>query len=397
MPFGSPFHQRTAALCTSYKWKEWAGYYAVCQYDTYMDKEYFAIRHSAGLLDVSPLFKYRVTGKDAAKYLSFVTTRDIQKLKIGWVVYASWTDEHGKMQDDGTVSRLSEEEFFVTTASLMFAWFEKFTRGFNVQIKNISDQYAAVALQGPNSRDILNNITDGAVTKLKFFRSTPAKINGKDVWISRTGFTGDLGYEVWTENENAIPLWDTLISAGKPYAIEPMGLDALDISRNEAGFILQGVDYFSARHCMIESQKSSPFETSLGWTVQLERDNFIGQKALLAEKKSGSKWAFVGLEISLEELENIYTEFGLPPSMPIRAWRNATPVYESSGETQIGRATSGTYSPTLKKNIALATILTPFSAIGTKIRFEVTVEWHKRNISATVVEKPFFNPERKKA
>jgi len=409
MPIKSPFFPRTFELCTSLKWKEWAGYYAVRSYDTLHEPEYFAIRHAAGLLDITPLFKYKVEGKDAAVFLARVMVKNINKQKVGRVAYLCWCNDHGKVVDDGTVMHLAQDDFFVTSADPCYLWLSRFTRGYDVKIEDVTEKVAALALQGPTSREILKQCTDANMDALKFFGVTKAKIDGFDVNISRTGYTGDLGYEIWTKNENAVKLWDTLMAAGKDYDILPAGLDALDMTRIEAGLILKGVDYYNSVHALIENRMTSPYELGLGWTVNLDREPFNGQVALKAEKKHGSRWATVGLDISWTELEAVYAKYGLPPEVPNAAWRMSIPVYGNNkimprsghssrklADKQVGYATSGTWSPTLKKNIAIATIDKRYDKPGTKVQFEIIVEHTRHTVSAIVNKPQFFNPERKR-
>ncbi len=395
MSIPSPFHERTQALCESAKWKDWAGYYAVCRYQHNHEREYFAFRHAAGLLDVTPLYKYEVFGPDAAALLSRMMVRDVTRLKVGRVAYSCWCDDAGKVVDDGTVSRLDDQYYRVTAADPTSRWLSELSRGYNVKIEDSSVRLAVLALQGPTSREILRDCCDADMDKLKFFGVTKSKLDGLPVWITRTGYTGDLGYEVWTEKTNALPLWDALMAVGQPHGITPAGLDALDMTRVEAGFILLGVDYFSSIKTVIESRKSTPFEIGLGWTVQLDREpRCIGHRALAEEKEKGSVWRLVGLEASWEELESLYEEYGLPPNLPPEASRDAVPVYWEG--RQIGQATSHVWSPTLKKKIAIASIRAPHAATGSKVHLEHTVEYERRTVAATVVETPFFNPERKR-
>jgi len=397
MPIKSPFFERTSELCTSMSWKEWAGYYAVRSFEVHHELEYFAFRHSAGLIDVTPLFKYKVHGKDAAALLARVIVKDITKLKIGQVTYCCWCDDNGMVVDDGTVMRHSEDQFFVTSADPSYSWFCRFQRGYDVTIEDVTDKIGAVALQGPTSREILKQVTDADLDSLKFFWRTKARIDDFQVDISRTGYTGDLGYEIWIENEHAAKLWDTLMDAGKNYAIMPAGLDALDVARIEAGLIMNGVDYHSSIHALIPDRMSSPYELSLGWTVNLDREPFNGQAALRREQENGSRWSTVGLDINWPELEAIYASYGLPPEVCSYAWRESIPVYDDIDyNKQIGYATSGTWSPTLKKNIAIATVEKKYDEVGTKLLFEVTIE-HKRHTVSAIVNKPqFFNPKRKR-
>ena len=263
-------------------------------------------------------------------------------------------------------------------------------------MKESTDEIAALSIQGPTSRDILKQVTDADLDALKFFRLTKASIDGFDATITRTGYTGDLGYEVWVSNENAVPLWDALADAGKPHGLEPAGLDALDVCRVEAGFIMNGIDYYSANHCLIESRKSTPYETALGWTVKLDRDPFIGQAALVAEKANGPARKFVGLEIDWDEVQELFARHNLPPEICTSAWRSPVPVYTNGG-AQIGQATSGSWSPLLKKNLALATLDAPHGGLGEELKIEVTVEYVRHKVKATVAKKPFFDPPRKRA
>ena len=396
MPIPTPFHDRTSKLCTSYRWTDWAGYYAVGSYNLPNDGEYYAIRHAAGLIDITPLFKYQITGMDAAAFLSRVMARDIKTIHIGQAAYCCWCDDDGKIIDDGTVFRLDEDCFRVHAAEPMLGWFHQFGRGFNVAIEDITETIAAVAIQGPTSRVILKQLTDIDMDSLAYFRVTAGKLDGLNAHISRSGYTGDLGYEIWVENTAALPLWDALMSAGKPHLLKPAGLDVLDIARIEAGLILNGVDFHNAAHCLIESQKSTPFELGLGWTVDIEREPFSGQRALKAEQKSGSRYALVGLELDWDEQEALYAKHGLPVQVSSAAWRGGVPVYDREGSHQIGKATSGTWSPIIKKNLALASVENAHAQPGTKLKIEYTVEYQRETVAAVVTPMPFYNPEQKK-
>jgi aminomethyltransferase len=396
MSIPTPFHARTSALCKSLLYKDWAGYYAVRSYDTTHDREYFAFRHAAGMIDVTPLYKYEVHGPGAAAFLSRLMVRNINKLKLGQVAYLCWCDDDGNVIDDGTVSRLDDDYYRVTSTEPGMHWFLRHARGFDVTIEDSSARLAALAVQGPNSRDTINNACNGDVEKLGFFRLTKTKIDGVDATITRTGYTGDLGFEIWVKNEDALTLYDAMIAAGRPYGLEPAGLDAMDVTRIEAGFILNGVDYFSAIHAMIPRRKSSPYELALGWAVHLKRGPFMGREALVREKKNGPSRLFVGLDIDWDEHEALFREHSLPPEIHPGGWRDGVPVYDMSGRF-IGQATSGAWSPILKKNLALATVEAAHGKVGTKVRFEVTVEYERRTVTATVVDKPFFDPERKRA
>jgi aminomethyltransferase len=398
MPIETPFHPRTSRHNQSLDWKDWAGYYAANTYNVVSDFEYFAFRNSAGLVDITPLFKYRVMGKDAALYLSRLMVKDISKLKLNQATYCCWCDDRGMVIDDGTVMRFGEDEFFVTAADPSYSWFTRLVKKLDVEIEDITDSVCGLALQGPTSRDILKTMCDADLDTLKFFWTTDAQGDGFDFKISRTGYTGDLGYELWIRNEDALKLFDAIWEAGQNYNIRMSGIAALDMVRIEAGLIMNGVDYHSSLHALIPDQMSSPYELGLGWTVHLNRGPFMGQKALKMEKENGSKWATVGIDINWPDLEKLYRAHGLPPHINAGAWRHSVPVYHKIDQSkQIGYATSGTWSPTLKKNIALVTIESEYSAPGTEVNFEVTVEHERKLVRATVQKPQFFNPERKRS
>lgn len=396
MPIPTPFHERTAPLCQSMRWKDWSGYYGVCAYSTYAEREYFAIRHSAGLMDVSPLFKYEVTGPDAAAFLARVMVNDIPRMKVGSVSYTCWTDDEGKLLDDGTIARLDEQHFRVTAAEPSLHWFHRHQGGLDVVIEDSTARIGALSLQGPQARQILRHVTDTDMDDLGFFRLARGRFDGFEATITRTGYTGDLGYEIWVASDDAIPLWDVLMDAGLSFGMIPNGLDALDMTRVEAGFIMNGVDYSSANHCLIESRKSTPYEAGLGWTVHLQREPFIGQTQLRRENDQGPERCFVGLEIDWDEMEALFAAVGLPPELPGAAWRNPVPIY-SHGGTQIGYATSGSWSPMLKKNLALGTVAASHGRIGEQLRIEMTVEHVRHQVKATVLDRPFFDPDRKRS
>ena len=391
----SPFFDRTSKLNESQEWRRWSGYLSATNYELTHDNEYFAIRTKAALLDISPLKKYLIEGKDALALLDRLVTRNIKICKIGQVMYTPWCDENGKVIDDGTIQRLSENKFRITSAEPNLDWILHIASGLNVKIKDDSETTAALALQGPNSREILNSISEASLNELKFFWMINTSFNGIPVSISRTGYTGDLGYEIWMDSENALLIWDLLLKKGASYGITPTGLHALDIARIEAGLILLDVDYISSRHTIIEPRKSSPFELGLGWAVKMKKNDFIGKIALEKELDRGPEWEFVGIEIEWSELESHYRNAGLAPGLPSTAWRTSTPLYYN--RNQVGYATSGTWSPILKRYIALAHLKSDYSQNGTELEFEIKVEHFKKTTKAEVVKTPFFNPERKRS
>jgi glycine cleavage system T protein (aminomethyltransferase) len=395
MPIGTAVHERTFALCESLNYREWSGYYAVSAYEGHHEHEYNAIRNAAALIDVSPLFKYLITGRDSARFVDRLITRDVSKMTSGQVFYAPWCDEWGKVIDDGTVSRLGEQAFRWTAADPSLRWFTQNAAGMDVHIDDISEELAALALQGPTSARVLRAVSDANIDALKYFRVASGTIAGVKVDISRTGYTGDLGYEIWMSARDAVRVWDALIEGGKPFDIKPVGMLALDVARIEAGLLLIDVDFFSSKKAMIEGQKYSPFEMGLGRLVSPSKGRFIGQHALREEHQQGHPRQVVGLEVEWTEVEKIYEKLGLPPSVGATASRVAVPVYR--GGRQIGRATSTTWSPVLKRMIALATIERPHYTDGTVVQIEVTVEAVRHKVPATVVKTPFFDPKRKTA
>ncbi len=396
----TPFHSRTGPLCQAQNWRRWAGYIVASSYELTHEREYYAIRSAAALIDVSPLFKYLIQGPDALRLLNRVVTRDVAKCAVKQVMYTPWCDGAGKVIDDGTLSRLDEETFRLTSAEPNLRWLADNALGLEASIEDVSDSIAALSLQGPLSRDILKSVSDAELDGLGFFRLTEAKIRDIPVTISRTGYTGDLGYEIWAEAERAEPLWDALIDAGTPFGLTPTGMLAMDAARIEAGLLLIDVDYVPARKALIEDQKSSPFELGLGWTAKLDKgggDYFVGRAPLLEESRRGPSWRLMGLEVEWEALERIYGEFGLPPQLPTAAWRTSVPVYAEGGGAQVGYATSGCWSPILKKYIALAHLRSGHARPGNELSIEVTAEHRRRKAAARVVETPFFNPKRKRA
>ena len=393
----TPFHQRTAPLMQGQAWRRWAGYTVAISYELSHEREYYAIRNSAALFDVSPLYKYHISGRDAALLLDRVVTRDVGAARAGQVLYTTWCDGDGKVIDDGTVSRLDDQLFRITAADPNYRWLGDNARQLDVAIADVSDRIAALALQGPNARVILEHATQGDLSSLRYFRLTQSSIRGTPVTITRTGYTGDLGYEVWLDAASAIPVWDALMDSGAAYGITPAGMLALDMARIEAGLLLVEVDYFSSRHALIEQQKSSPLELSLDWTLALGKPQFNGRRAIQAEHARGPSWRFVGVEVDWTSLQSLYSAIGLAPRLPTQAWRTSVPLYEGTGGKQVGYATSGTWSPLLKRYIALAHVEARYAQPSTRLEIEITVEHRRKRALATVNALPFFNPDRKRA
>jgi aminomethyltransferase len=395
VPIGTAFHERTFPLCESLNYREWSGYYAVSAYETHHDHEYHAIRNAAALIDISPLFKYLVTGRDAARLVNRIITRDVEKMQVGQVFYTPWCDERGKVIDDGTVSRLDEQAFRWTAADPSLRWLRQNAAGMDVRIEDASEQVAALALQGPTSAAVLRAVAEAEIGTLKYFRVISGTIAGVRVDISRTGYTGDLGYEIWMQADAALTVWDALVRGGRPFDIRPVGMLALDVARVEAGLLLIDVDFNSSKKALIEDQKYTPYEMGLGRLVQIDKPSFVGRRALAQERQGGPRRMIVGLEVEWDEVERIYDRLGLAPVAPAAASRVHVPVFRDG--RQVGRATTTTWSPMLKRMIALATVDAPHFADGTRLQLEMTVEATRYQVGAAVVKTPFFSPGRKTA
>jgi len=396
VPVGTAFHERTLALCDSLNFKEWSGYYTVSVYEMTHEHEYNAIRNSSALIDITPLFKYRVTGPDATRLVNRVICRDINKVAVDQVIYCCWCDPEGKIIDDGTITRLGENDYRWTAADPSLRWFQQNSFGLDVHIDDISEKVAALALQGPTSGKLLHAIADANIAGLKYFRVIHGKIAGVPVDISRTGYTGDLGYEIWVPWSDGVKVFDELMTKGRKFDIHPAGMVALDIARIEAGLILIEVDYISSKRAIIPRQKYTPGEIGLAKLVDLKKDSFVGKAALEEEvKHGGPARQLIGLEINWSEVEALYEKISMAPQVPATASRVAVPVYRAG--RQVGKATSTTWSPTLKRMIALASVSRESATVGTTLSMELTVEAERKTVSARIVPLPFFNPARKTA
>jgi aminomethyltransferase len=379
------------------QWREWSGYFAASQYADAIDIEYNSIRDAAALIDVTPLFKYRVTGPDSNRLIDRIITRDATKLQVDQVWYTCWCDEDGKVVDDGTITRLDETTYRWTAADPSLRWFRMNATGLDVDVEEISERLAALALQGPASRDVLEILTDESFSDLKYFRRRPARVRDLAVDVTRTGYTGDLGYELWVDADRAVDVWDAVMECGRPFEVRPAGMLALDVVRVEAGLILLEVDYTSSRHAMIPEQSFSPFELGiLGHFTRFDKGDYVGKRALEAERAAGGPARrLVGLDIGWAGIEDLYAAQDLPPVLSPHTSREPVPVY--SGRRQVGKATSTTWSPILKKAIALASVAKESADEGTDLVVEWTVEARRGRVPARVVPLPFFDPPRKRA
>jgi aminomethyltransferase len=395
VPVGSAFHARTLPLARSLSFRDWAGFYAVSAFEAHHEHEYNAIRNGCAVIDISPLFKYHLTGPGAVRLVDRVITRDATAIEVGQDVYTPWCDDHGKTLDDGTVARLGPDRFRWTAADPNLRWLTQHAEGLDVRIEDVSEQIAALALQGPTSARLLAAVSDVPIGTLKYFRAAAGRLAGVPVEVTRTGYTGDLGYEVWMPWDRAVEVWDVLVEAGRAHGLRPTGMLALDVARIEAGLLLIDVDFQSSRKANIDAQMYSPYELGLGRLVSLDKAPFVGMAALKREHAAGPRRRIVGLDVRWTDVEALYNTVGLPPAVPAAASRVAVPVYKD--RAQIGKATSTAWSPTLKRLIALATIDRPHFVTGNTVQMEITVEAVRQTATATVVTTPFLPLARRTA
>jgi len=375
----TPFHPRTAPLNKLNRWGPWAGYMtALCYGDA--DMEYTAIRNAASVYDLCPMVKYRVKGPEAAEYLNRLTVRNAARLSVGGVHYTAWCDDAGKLLDDGTLFRHGPDHYMICCQERHLNWLLDSAEGFGVTVTEITEDIAALSLQGPCSAEVLR-AAGFDVSGLKPFRMATFSFDGGQITISRTGFTGDLGYELWLSPEQALPLWDHLFAAGEPWNLRAIGTDALNLARIEAGFIITNMDFIPADQALREDRPRSPPDMGLAWMIDWDKGHFTGRRALLAEQARGSDWALVGLEVA----GNISAEGSL--------------LYHNR-KTEAGFITAAAWSPSVKKSVALAQVPARYRN-GDDLWVEIyalrELQYVKLMLPVTVVERPFFNPARKRA
>jgi len=379
----TPFHARARALSQVDSFVAWAGYTTVDVF-TSVEQEYFAIRNATTLYDLTPMVKYRIAGPDAVPYLNRLVTRDLAKLKPDRVAYCVWCNDAGRLIDDGTVFRLGEAEFRLCTAERQIDWLLDSAIGFDVKIAEVTEDIAALAVQGPTSCAVLTAAGLAGIDRLKPFEIGYFNVDGRPLTASRTGFTGDLGYEMWMAPQDAEAVWDALMAAGRSRGIRAIGSQALNIARLEAGFLSPNVDFISAEHTIRPGRDRSPLELGLAWLVDFDKGHFNGRRALLAERRRGPRRQLVGLDIA-----------GNKPA------HNALLYAEANGKREIGSVSSAAWSPTCKRNIALAMVEASHVRMGSTVWAEIYLNrelvWERRMSRAVVVERPFFAPSRRRA
>ncbi|HET9723951.1 MAG TPA: aminomethyltransferase family protein [Actinomycetota bacterium] len=398
MSVGTAFHPRTAELNTKMAWGEWAGYWSAPVYHDFHDIEYNAIREAVAMFDTSPLYKFVISGPDAARLLDRMITRDVSKLGVGRVLYTPWCNEDGKVIDDGNLARLAEDRFLLTAADQTLRWLRMNAAGLDAQVEDVSEDLAALAVQGPLSRDVLERATGQDWKDLRYFGHRRTEIAGVQIDVTRTGFTGDLGYELWAPGDGAIEVWDAVWEAGQDYRIRPIGIRALDVARVEAGLIMVDAEYTSARHATTTAPDEfySPFEIGLGRLVDFGKENFVGKRALELEQAAGGpRRRLVGLHVDWTGIEQMFAKHGLAPAVSPVVDRDPVPLYKQG--RRIGRATSITWGITIKKMVAFGSVPPSMSAVGERMQIEWTVEGERGKVTATVVGVPFLNLPRKRA
>ena len=398
MSVGTAFHPRTSELNTKMAWGEWAGYWSAAVYADFHDIEYNAIREAVAMFDTSPLYKFVISGTDAARLLDRVMTRDVSKLAVGRVLYSPWCDEHGKVLDDGNLARIAEDRFLLTGADQTLRWLRMNAAGLDVEVVDVSEDVAGLGLQGPFSRDVLEKATGQDWKDVRYFGHRRSEIAGVEIDVTRTGFTGDLGYELWVPADGAVAVWDAVWEAGQDYRIRPIGIRALDVARVEAGLIMMDAEYTGARHATSTAPEEfySPFELGLGRLVDLGKEDFVGKRALEQEQgKGGPKRRLVGLHVDWSSIEGMFAKHGLAPAVSPSVQRDPVPLYKKG--RRVGRATSVAWGITIKKMVGFGSVPPSLAAPGSRLAIEWSVEGERGKVPATVVDLPFLDLPRKRA
>jgi glycine cleavage system T protein (aminomethyltransferase) len=396
----TPFHERTAALNETGLWSHWSGHLSAEKYGLSEKFEYFAVRNAAGIFDTSPLFKYRFSGPGAEAFLAGVLARDPRTLEPGHAQYTIWCDGRGFLVEDGVLLRHAPDAFVLTAAEPNLAWFRDLAgRRTDVAIDDVSEAFAVLAIQGPRSRAILAGL-DAAVSDLGYFGLIGGRIANREVTISRTGYTGDLGFEVWARTEDALPVWDAIWDASRGNGVLPFGLQALYMTRIEAGLLLLDVDFASSRFAWTDADRATAHELGLGWMlrgVTTDDRAFLGRDAIRHElAEHASRFRVTGLVVDWQAWDRIHDEAGLIPTKDHTPIQEEMFVYDDDG-AQVGYATSFMYSPMLQRHIALARVPVESAAPGSKVNLEIPVSHRYVHVAAHTARLPLYNPERKTA
>jgi aminomethyltransferase len=405
MALTTPFHARFEACNETGIWKHWAGYLVAPQYQYSLTAEYYAIRNAAALLDTSPLFKYRFSGEGARAVLERALARDVGGCGPGRAQYTCWCDPRGYVLQDGVVMQVEPGQYLLTAAEPAIRHFRRVAKELgrdDAAIDDVSHAFGILALQGPHAHGVIRQLTD-ATGPLRYFQAVRTEIAGCDVTVSRTGFTGDLGYEIWVASHDAHAVWDALMDAGRGHNLTPIGTTALKMARVEAGLLLLGVDFHTARFAWVDAQRETPHELGWGWMFRdLDQDGreFIGRAAIEAEVERGtSRWATVGVAVDWSDYERVYGEFFNDTATTEIYTESTMNIYRRGGEewAYAGYASSFLTSSLLRKPIALAKLPLDLAQPGSEVDLEVTVIRKPCNVLARVERTPFFSPKRKTA
>ena len=394
----TPFHDRLSQLNTSGLYTHWQGYLSALRYGSAPKHEYFAVRNSVGVFDTSPLYKYWIRGRDAERFLAGVLLRDIRACPPGRALYTMWCDDRGFVMEDGVVFRHSDTEFLMTAARPNLGYLQDLVGRLSVELEDVTEAYGVLAVQGPRSRDVLARLS-GEVEALRFFELAQTKIASAPVIVSRTGYTGDLGYELTVPADQAIDVLDAVLEAGEGHGMRPFGEEALMMLRIEAGLALVDVEFHNSRLVFTDDDRFTPKELGMGWMLRgLDDDRaFVGRDAIRRELAEGtSRWTSVGLIVDWQDWNRLYRDAGLLPPKDERPLPYESMLYDDDG-SQIGHATSFMYSPVLQRHIGLARVRPHLAKAGTQVHLELTVNHHTTRVLARTARTPLFNPERKTA
>jgi aminomethyltransferase len=394
----TPFHPRLSELNATGLYTHWQGQLSALRYSHAPKHEYFAVRNSVGVFDTSPLYKYWIRGRDAERFLAGVFVRDIRTCRPGRAHYTIWCDDSGFVMEDGVVFRHSPDEFFMTAARPNLSYLESLVGRLEVSLEDVTDQYGVLAIQGPRSREVIRELT-GDVDALKFFELTSTKVGSAAVTLSRTGYTGDLGYEITVPADDALDVLDSVLEAGAGRGIRPFGEEALMMLRIEAGLALIDVDFHNSRLVFTDHDRVTPKELGMGWMLRGIDDDraFVGRDAIRRELAEGtSRWATVGIVVDWQHWDRLYRDAGLFPPKNEHPLPYESILYADEGG-QAGYVTSFMYSPVLQRHIGLARVQPAYAKVGTRVHVELAINHHNTTVAAETARLPLFNPERKTA
>jgi aminomethyltransferase len=397
----TPFHPRLSELNTQGLYTHWQGHLSALRYTHAPKHEYFAVRNTVGVFDTSPLFKYRIHGPDAERFLAGVLVRDIRTCRPGHAQYTLWCDDRGFVMEDGVVFRHSATDFLLTAARPAFGWFADLVGRLQVTLEDVSDDYGVLAVQGPRSRAVLSTLMPEA-DSLSYFELARAKVAAAPVTLSRTGYTGDLGFEITVESGNALDVLDAVLEAGDGHGIRPFGEEALMTLRIEAGLPLIDVEWHNSRLAFTDDERVTPTELGMGWMLRGVKDSdrhFIGRSATVREiNERSSRWASVGIVVDWADWDRLHRDAGLLPAKDEHPLPYGSLLYDArTGGSQVGYATSFVYSPVLQRHIGLARVSPELAAPDSPVHLELAISHHNTRVAAHTAKLPLFNPARKTA